>query len=384
LAFKYVFSKEEKNEEELEGDVSSFAALCTALSSTIGTGNIVGVGLAITVGGAGAIFWMWISAFFGMMTVFAEIALSAKYAGKSRGAFSYIEKIGKGKILPFVYGIGCVLSSLAMGNMAQANSVAAAVSAVGVPNWLSGVVLAILLFMIAGKGIRGVAGVTEKLVPLMTLLFFGFSLVCLWRFRVNIPGAVGEIFEGAFSLRGGLGGAMFLAMKTGISRGVFTNEAGLGSSSMAFSNVRGKSPEELGYLGIFQVFLDTTVMCTLTGLCVLCCTDQREGEFLVRAAFQNAMGNWGAGGMNLCMGLFAFATMTATCYYGQVGLNYISKNRLSGLFPYLFAGAAFLGCVLPLGQVFVFCDAFNGLMAIPNILSLAYFSKEIFVIIHKT
>lgn len=362
-----------------KGGISGFQALSTALAGSIGTGNIVGVGLAVTVGGPGAIFWMWISALFGMMTVFGEVALSVKYQkeGRAKGAFAYIERIGKGKILPFIYGVGCVLSSLAMGNMAQANSVAAAGSEAGVPPWITGVFLGIVLFIITGKGIKGVAGVTEKLVPIMTVLFFGFSLFALWQFRGNIPGAIGEIMSEAFSLRGGLGGTMFIAMKTGISRGVFTNEAGLGSSSMAFCNVKGKSPQELGYLGIFQVFLDTTVMCTITGLCILCCTGERQGEFLVRTAFQNALGPLGAGGMNLCMALFAFATMTATCYYGKVGLDYISRGKLTKLFPYLFGAAAVLGAIMPLGRVFELCDAFNGLMAIPNLIALAFFSREV-------
>lgn len=356
--------------------ISSFGALSTALAGSIGTGNIVGVAAAISVGGAGAIFWMWISAFFGMMTVFAEVVLSVKYKGKSKGAFAYIEKIGNGKILPFIYGIGCVLSSLSMGNMAQSNAVAIGMKSFGVPCAVTGTALGLFLFFLTKRGIKGVAKITEKLVPLMTLLFFGASAVCLIKFRANIVPAFREIFESAFSLRAGIGGGLFLAMKTGISRGVFTNEAGLGSSSMAFCEVEDHTPRELGYLGIFQVFADTIVMCLVTALCILCCTDERSGEYLVLTAFGNALGKSGQNIITVCMILFALATTTATCYYGKVGLDYITKGRLTFLFPYMFGFCALLGAVMNIGVIFSFCDAFNGLMAIPNVIALAMLTPQ--------
>lgn len=361
-----------------KGGISSFGALSTALAGSIGTGNIVGVAAAITVGGAGAIFWMWVSAFFGMMTVFAEVVLAAvNRGGRAKGAFAYIEKIGKGKILPFLYGVGCVLSSLSMGNMAQSNAVAKGMEQFGVSPWITGIALAVFLFFLTKRGLKGVTKVTGKLVPLMALLFFGVSAVCLVKYRHAIPGAVSEIMESAFSLRAGLGGGMFLAMKTGISRGVFTNEAGLGSSSMAFCEAEEKSPIKLGYLGIFQVFADTIVMCLVTALCILCATGERTGEYLVITAFENALGSGGKYLITCCMILFAFATMTATCYYGRVGLDYISKGRLTFLFPYLFGACAFLGSVMQITSIFAFCDAFNGLMAIPNLIALAFFSPQV-------
>ena len=358
--------------------ISRFGALSAALAGSIGTGNIVGVAAAITVGGPGAIFWMWISAVFGMMTVFAEVVLAYKYKNKkARGAFAYIEKIGKGKILPFIYGLGCVLSSLSMGNMAQSNAVATGLSQFGVPMAATGGVLCVILFMLTKKGLKGVTKVTEKLVPFMALLFFGVSAICLIKFRHNIIPAFQEIMDSAFTLRAGAGGGLFLAMKTGISRGVFTNEAGLGSSSMAFCEVEDASPVELGYMGIFQVFVDTIVMCLVTAMCILCSTELRQGEYLVITAFQNGLGEWGKYIITVCMVLFAFATMTATCYYGKTGLDYISRGKLTFLFPYLFGACAFLGSIMNITGIFDFCDAFNGLMAIPNIIALAVFSGEI-------
>ncbi len=360
-----------------ENSISPFAALTTALAGSIGTGNIVGVGLAISVGGAGAIFWMWVSAFFGMMTVFYEVALAQKFKGSDIGAFSYIKKLPKGKILCFIYGTGCVLSCLAMGNMAQANSFSTATQALNISPILSGVFLAVVMFFLSKKGIKAVAKLSEVLVPLMTLFFLAMCTVIIVKFRHNLPSVINEILAGAFTLEGGLGGGMFVAMKVGISRGVFTNEAGLGLSAMAFSNVSGKNPKELGCLGIFQVFMDTIVMCSVTGICILLATFTRSDEYLSITAFGAALGDFGFFGINLCMALFAFATMSATSYYGKIGINYITRGKGEFLFPYLFAIASFVGCVLPLEYVFELSDAFNGLLAIPNIIALIFLSKKI-------
>lgn len=359
--------------------ISGFSAISTALAGSIGTGNIIGVSLAISIGGAGSIFWMWISSLFGMMTVFAEIALSKKYesTGVKVGAFTYIEKLCKGKILAKVYAVGCILVSLAMGNMAQSSSFTAGVKGFGFTAVSAGLFLAFTMFFLAKKGITLIAKVTEVLVPLMTIIFLAISLVLLFLCKDNLTSAIEEIISGAFSIKAGLGAGMFLAIKTGVSRSVFTNEAGLGLSSMVFSKVKGKSAKQLGYFGIFQVFMDTTVMCTITGLCILCGTELRQGSLLVSVAFENTLGSFGLVSIQLSMILFAFATMTATCFYGKVGLAYLSKNKLTHLFPYLFSVAALLGAVVPVSTIFDVCDAFNGLLAIPNIIALSFFLKEI-------
>ncbi len=371
---KTVFKKEKAKANE----ITAFQALTTSLAGTIGTGNIVGVGLAISVGGAGAIFWMWVSALFGMMTVFTEIILSVKYKTKNTvGAFSYIEKIGKKKTLAFIYGIGCVFSCLAMGNMAQANSVSAALNSFGVPKYLVGVFLSIFFFILCKNGLKSVVKLTEKLVPFMTIFFFVLSIAILIKSRAQIPFAINEILENAFSLKAGLGGGIFVAVKVGISRGVFTNEAGLGLSSMAFSNVKNKTATQLGYMGIFQVFLDTTVMCSITALCILSSTGVRNGDYLVITAFESAFGEFGLISINICMALFAFATMTATSYYGKMGLSYISRDKLTFLFPYLFGLAAFVGSLMTATEVFDVCDMFNGLMAIPNIIAITLLMPKI-------
>ncbi len=362
------------------GGMSSFQALTAALGGSIGTGNIVGVAAAITVGGPGALFWMWVSSLFGMMTVFAENLLAARHR-TAPGPLGYIEKAGKwGAYLAPLYAAGCFLSSLGMGNMTQTNACACALESFGLPPAATGLALALLVFFVARGGLAFGVKITERLVPAMTLLFFAASLGVLWVFRENLPGVFREIFQGAFSLQAGAGGTAgaFLALKTGISRGVFTNEAGLGSSSFAYGEVRDRSPVELGYLGIFQVFADTLVMCTVTGLCILCCRSPvLEGARLTFFAYGSALGIWGERAVSLCTALFALATVVSWCCYGREGLFYLTKGRGKTAFALVQAAAAFLGCVFPLAAVFQIGDAFNGLMAVPNILALFRLRREV-------
>lgn len=362
-----------------------FQAITTALAGSIGTGNIVGVATALTAGGPGALFWMWASAGLGMMTVYGENFLAARFRqkgrGKSPGPLCYIEKAGKyGGALALVYAFGCCLSSLGMGGMVQTNALAAACSDLGVPLWATALGVGALVFFVARGGLKPAAKITEKLVPAMSILFFAASLGVLWTFRANLPEAFQQIFQGAFSLRAGAGGAagMLIAMRAGVSRGVFTNEAGLGSSAFAYQNVEGHSPEEVGRMGVFQVFADTIVMCTVTGLCILCSLPpQLEGAELTFYAYRAALGELGGWAVSACTALFALATVVAWCCYGREGLYYLTKGPLRRLYPALAAGAAFAGCLLPLEHVFQLGDAFNGLMALPNLFALFYFAKEV-------
>ncbi len=410
------------------GGVTQFQALTAALAGSIGTGNIAGVAVAITVGGPGALFWMWVSALFGMMTVFAENLLSAKYREKAErageqangpkaryavgprarhtadqktryavgprarhtaapkawyavGPLRYIESLQRwGRPLAVLYAAGCCLSSFGMGNMAQTNCAAVSLEGFGIPPWVTGLLAGVFLFFVARGGLRFAVRITEKLVPAMTLLFFAASLGVLWVFRDNLPGAVGSVFQGAFSLQAGAGGGAgaLLALRTGVSRGVFTNEAGLGSSAFAYEDVRGRTPEELGCMGIFQVFVDTLVMCTVTGLCILCCrSPMLEGAQLTFFAYGSALGPAGEWAVSLCTALFALATVVSWCCYGREGLFYLTGGR--GRTPYALAAAAagFLGCVLPLSAVFQIGDAMNGLMALPNIAALFLLRREV-------
>ncbi len=357
--------------------ISQFQALTAALAGSIGTGNIVGVAAAVTVGGPGALFWMCASSLLGMMTVFMENYLCAhfkKAGGRGTGALRYIEKAGRwGGALALIYAAGCCLSSLGMGNMVQMHAFSAACRDLGAPPWALGLLAGGVLFFVAWGGLGFAVKITEKLVPAMTLLFMGCSLFVLWVFRENLPGALYSIWESAFSLRAGAGGTagMVLAMQTGVSRGVFTNEAGLGSSAFAYEEVENRAPIQLGYMGIFQVFLDTLVMCMVTGLCILCCQGEGlSGAQLTFYPYQQAMGIWGRWAVSLCTVLFAFATAVAWCCYGRSGLFYLTGGRGRTAFAAASALAAVLGCLLPLDVLFQLGDAFNGLMAIPNIAAL--------------
>ncbi len=367
-------------EGEEGGRLSSFQALTAALAGSLGTGNIVGVGVAIAVGGPGALFWMWVSALLGMMTVYAENVLAARHRQDPRGLGVHPRpRGGGGSLWPAVYAGGCCLSSLGMGTMAQTHAAAAALYSLGVPAAAGALGLGLLAFWVARGGLALGAKIAQRLVPAMTLLFFGASLWVLWVFRENLPRAVASIFQGAFSLKAGAGGAAgaLLALRTGVSRGVFTNEAGLGSSAFAYHGVEGRSPEELGCLGIFQVFVDTLVMCTVTGLCILCCRSPvLEGGQLAFYAFESALGPWGGRVASLCTALFALATLVAWCCWGREGLFYLTGGR--GRIPYALAAgaAAALGCLLPLGTVFQLGDACNGLMALPNVAALFLLRRE--------
>ena len=359
-----------------------FRAITTALAGSIGTGNIVGVAAAITVGGPGALFWMCASAVLGMMTVFAENYFAARLRreGGAPGPLAYIERVGRlGGALAGVYALGCTLSSLAMGNMVQVNALAAACRDLGVPVRLTAAVMGVLVFFVARGGLKAAGRLAEKLVPAMTLLFFAASLGALWVHRANLPGAVSSIFDGAFTIRAGAGGTagMLIAMRAGVSRGVFTNEAGLGSSAFAYTDVKGHTPEEIGCMGIFQVFADTIVMCTVTGLCILCsCPPEGlDGAELTFFAYRSALGSMGGSAVSVCTALFALATVIAWCCYGREGMLYLTRGRWGAVYPVAAGAAAALGCVMPLGQVFLLGDAMNGLMAIPNVLALFWLMK---------
>ena len=269
-----------------------------------------------------------------------------------------------------------------MGDMVQVGAAAAALENLGLPVWLSAGGMALLAFWVARGGLSLAGRIAGRLVPVMTLLFFAASLGVLWVFRENLPRAVASVFSGAFSPGAGAGGAAgwLLAMKVGVTRGVFTNEAGLGSAAFAYDGVEGRSPEELGCLGIFQVFADTLLMCTVTGLCILVCRSPvLEGAALTFYAYESALGPWGGRAVSLCTALFAAATLTAWCGYGREGLFYLTGGRGKNAYALAAAAAAALGCCLPLGEVLRLGDAMNGLMALPNLAALFLLRREVAV-----
>ena len=381
--------RREKTDSSVSG-ISPLQAFSTALAGSVGTGNIVGVANAIVLGGAGAVFWMWIAAFFGMATVFAENVLGIKYRIRKNGAYCggpmyYIEKGLGCRWLAFVFAVVCTFASLGMGNMTQSNSVAGAMKdRFNVPEWLCGIVLAVIVGIIIFGGITRIAGFTGRLVPLMTIVYLmGVVIVILFHVG-DLPYAFYRIVTEAFDFKavsgGFMGYGMAMAIKYGISRGVFSNEAGLGTSPIVHSAAETNDPYRQGMWGIFQVFLDTIVLCTLMALCILVTGGDKmglDGIRLCSFAFESVTGNIGGLFVSVSIILFAFGTLISWSYYGEKSLEYITGGKYIHLFRIVYAAATYIGCVMSLSFVWEISDTLNGLMAVPNLIALILLSGKV-------
>lgn len=380
-----------KNKQKAsDGKISSFQAMATALAGAIGTGNIVGVAGAISLGGAGAIFWMWIASFFGMATIFAENVLGIKYRAKKNGKFVggpmyYIEKGLHCKWLAVIFAVFCTVAALGMGNMTQANSVAGALEiGFDVSPKLTGIVLSFLVGIIIFGGIGRIAALTEKLVPFMAIAYTLAAIIVIGVNFKNIPNAFQKIFVQAFDLNSAAGGfmgyGMSRAIKYGISRGVFSNEAGLGSSPIVHAAADTDNPYKQGMWGIFQVFIDTIVLCTLMALCILTTNSEQtglDGIALSTAAFENVFGNFGTYFISVSIILFAFATLVSWSYFGERSLEYLTGGKFIRLYRIFYSMITYIGCVMSLSLVWEISDTLNGLMAIPNLIALLFLSQKI-------
>jgi AGCS family alanine or glycine:cation symporter len=367
------------------GNVSPFQAVATALASTVGVGNIAGVATAIVLGGPGAVFWLWVSGLLGMCTKFSEIVVALHYrepdaTGTLRGGAMYTLKKGLG--LPWLGGVFALLTALAafgIGNMVQANSVADALhSTFGVPAAASGAGLVLVTAVVILGGITRIAEVTQILVPFMALLYLGGGLAAILLHADRLPHAVGLIVEGAFTgtaAAGGFAGStIMMAMRYGIARGLFSNEAGLGSAPMVHATADTDHPARQGLYGIFEVFVDTLLVCSTTALVILVTdtwTSGATGAALSAKAFE--IGLPGTVGSLVVTGglvLFAFSTLIGWSYYGETGIVYLLGARAA--LPYRIAWLVFvyLGAVGSLHLVWDIADTLNGLMAIPNLVSV--------------
>ena len=380
--------------------ISQFQSMCTALAGTIGTGNIVGVATAIVSGGPGAIFWMWVMALLGMMTSFSENVLGVYYRRKnekgewSGGAMYYLtDGLGAkkgckqlGKVLAVLFACFCILASFGIGNMSQINSIAGNMNAAfGVPTLVTGLCLMVVTALIVIGGLKRVAAVTEKLVPLMALFYIAGALIIVVLHAGNIPAAFAAIFKGAFNLNAAGGGALGYGISQtitwGFKRGAFSNEAGLGSAVMVNSASNVKEPVHQGMWGVFEVFADTIVGCTVTALCILASgvlDSGLTGVALSTQAFSSVFGKMGGVFVAVSIVMFAFATLVSWSYYGEKSLEYLAGERLIPIYRFLYAVCAALGCMLSLDSVWKAADTFNGLMAIPNMIALALLSREVF------
>ena len=385
LAFKYVFSKDEIEGEDIEGDVSSFAALCTALSSTIGTGNIVGVATAVVAGGPGAILWMWIAAFFGMATKYAEGVLAIKFreidenGEMAGGPMYYIEKGLGSKLLAkafAIFGVGVAL--LGIGTFGQVKSIAdAAKLSFNVPTIVTAVVVTVVVTLVTLGGIKRISKVSETIVPFMAIMYIiGVLIVLILNIRL-IPEALVLILKSAFNPRAAFGGAtgisILMVMQRGIGRGVFSNEAGLGSAPIAAAAARTKAPVRQGLISMIGTFIDTIIICTLTGLAIVITNSYNlglDGASVTTSAFQSALPIIGTYIVNIGLIFFAFTTIIGWNYYGERCIQYLWGLKAIRPYKYIFIAFVAIGPFLSLDMIFIIADIFNGLMALPNLIGL--------------
>ena len=381
--------------DNVKKGISPFQAVTTALAGTMGVGNIAGVATALAGGGAGAVFWMWVSAFFGMMTKYAEIFLAVKYrvgdgkGGYRGGAMYYIEKGTGSRRLACVFAVLCALCSLGIGNLTQINSASHAMrESFGVPAFLSGAIAAGIVSLVICGGVRRIARVTEIIIPFLTIVLLCFSIIILYRNHAYIPPALNMIISGAFGPReatGGIAGyGVSQAMRLGLARGVFTNEAGLGSAPIAHACADCVSPRHQAAWGVFEVFVDTLVVCTITALVILTANGGAllgsglDGAALTSAAFESAFPGVGAGFVAIAIAFFAIATMVGWSFYGESALRYLSNSpNVVSYYRAVFIVCIALGSVAGLQLVWRASDILNAMMAIPNCIALILLRREV-------
>lgn len=402
-----IFSKE----KAADGAVTPFQAVCTALAGTVGTGNIAGVAGAIALGGPGAVFWMWCSALLGMCTKFSEVTLAVHFREKNAkgdwiGGPMYYIKNGLSKkwhFLAFLYAALGILTVFGTGNATQVNTIVASIdtalinmgaisqSSTGL-NLVLGIIIAILVAVVLIGGIKRIGSVTERLVPFMALLYIVLGLGVVFFNLDKVPGVFASIFEGAFSpsgITGGIVGSMFLAMKNGFSRGIFSNEAGLGTGSMAHAAAQVDDPVEQGYFGVFEVFVDTVVICTLTALVVLIGVGDgvqwgtAAGAELTIQGFINTYGGWVSVLTAIAMCCFAFSTILGWGLYGTRCIEFLVGSKVNKGFMLVYSLVAVVGATIDLGLLWGIADTFNGMMVIPNLIALFLLSGTVLKLVKQ-
>lgn len=397
-AMKVTIGRMFKKKEAADGAMTPFQAVCTALAATVGTGNIAGVAGAIAIGGPGAVFWMWISAILGMCTKFSEVTLAVNFREKNEkgelvGGPMYYIKNGLKKHwhwLAYLFSIFGVLTVFGTGNATQVNTITTAIDSAlfdygiiskdsaSTVNLIIGIVLAVLLSLILLGGIKRIGQVTEKLVPFMAVIYivFAFGVVAL-NFQ-NIPHVFASIFKGAFSpasVTGGAVGSFFMSMKKGVSRGIFSNEAGLGTGSIAHACADTRKPVKQGVFGIFEVFVDTIVICTLTALVILCSEipvnyGSAAGAELTILGFTSTYGTWISIFIAVAMCCFAFSTIIGWGLYGSRCIEFLLGPKVNKPFMLVYSLVAIVGATMDLGLMWSIAETFNGLMAIPNLIAV--------------
>ena len=415
-AMKVTLGRMMKKKEASDGALTPFQAVCTALAATVGTGNVAGVAGAIAIGGPGAVFWMWISALLGMCTKFAEVTLAVHFRetnaqGDLVGGPMYYIKNGLDKkwhFLAYLFAAFGVLAVFGTGNATQVNTITTAIDsalssfnvlpadAVKLVNLIIGVALAIIIALILIGGIKRIGNVTSKLVPFMAIMYIVLALGVIFFHIKSVPAVFASIIEGAFhpaSVTGGVVGSFFMSMKKGVSRGIFSNEAGLGTGSIAHACADTKKPVKQGFFGIFEVFVDTIIICTMTALVILCSGvpvnyGEAAGAELTISGFTAVYGNWVSIFTAVAMCCFAFSTIIGWGLYGTRCIEFLFGSRSNKPFMVLYSLTAIVGATMNLGLMWSIAETFNGLMVIPNLIAVfllsgvvvkmtkEYFAKE--------
>ncbi len=381
-----------KEDDQEAGDISHFQALMTALAATVGTGNIAGVATAVAAGGPGALFWMWVTGIFGMATKYSEAVLAIKYrevdefGTMSGGPMYYISKGLGWKWLGVLFAIFASIAAFGIGNMVQSNSVADAVNtSFGIPAWATGIVLAILTAMVVLGGIKSIARVTQYLVPIMIVFYFcGAALIILMRISI-VPQIFALIFQKAFSptaaAGGFLGATVMQTMREGVTRGVFSNESGLGSAPIAAAAAKTPNPVKQALVSMTQTFIDTLIVCTMTGLVLIISglwDSGRTGAELTALAFDRSLpGGWGQFVVTFGLIFFAYSTILGWCYYGEKSIEYLFSERAVKIYRVVFVIFVAVGTLLKLETVWTLADLMNGMMAFPNLIGLVGLSSII-------
>ena len=379
-----------------KGEISPFNALMTSLSATIGTGNIAGVATAIFLGGPGAIFWMWMTALVGMATKYAEAVCAVKYRetderGKHVGGPMYYIKNGLGpkwQWLAVLFALFAGVAGFGIGNMVQSNSIADALQTnFSVPEWVTGLVLLVLVGAVLLGGLQRISSVAGALVPIMAIAYIAASTIVLAINADQIPTAFGLIFTHAFSPTAATGGfagaAVWMAIRFGVARGVFSNEAGLGSAPIAHAAAQTKGPVSQGLVAMLGTFIDTLIVCTFTALAILTTdvwTSGATGAALTSAAFDSALPGLGGPIIAVSLTVFAFTTILGWSYYCERSLQFLFGPMIIKPFRALWSVAAFVGTTLKLSFVWLLADTLNAMMAIPNLIALALLSPMVFKI----
>lgn len=394
-----------------DGALTPFQAVCTALAATVGTGNIAGVAGAIAIGGPGAVFWMWISAFLGMCTKFSEVTLAVHFRERNKdgdyvGGPMYYIKNGLSRHwhwLAFVFSAFGVLTVFGTGNATQVNTITTAINSALInfhlldpaytktSNIILGIVIAVLVGLILLGGIKRIGSVTEKLVPFMAVIYIALSLGVIILNIQRVPGVFASIFAGAFqpsSVTGGVVGSFFLSMKKGVSRGIFSNEAGLGTGSIAHACADTDEPVKQGLFGIFEVFTDTIVICTMTALVILCSGvpvdyGNAAGAELTILGLTSTYGSWISIFTAVALCCFAFSTIIGWGLYGARCIEFLFSSKVIKPFMVVYSLVSILGATVNLGLLWSIAETFNGLMSIPNLIALFLLSGTVVKLVRK-